>query len=105
MFTDEKTGVIIHAPLGDTLIRATMRPQDLIPALMDAIRDTPEYVQLIHVIPHHVWEDDDDVWWGGEFCSYFLNEQLWDVVDSYAPDGYYFGCTEGDSSDYGYWEV
>ena len=104
MFTHEKTGVVIHAPLGSTLIRATHRPQDLVPAFMSALKEAPEYEELMSSIPSSVWDNEDDEWWESEECSYLINEVLWEVLDSYAPDGYLFGCHLGDGSDFGYWE-
>lgn len=104
MFIDEKTGVTIHADLDTTVSRATMRTQDLIPAFLDIIKDTTEYVQLINFVPAHAMEDDEAEWWDSENAMYFLNETLWDILNYYAPDGYYFRCTEGDGSDYGYWK-
>lgn len=47
MFIDEKTRNRIHANPGESISHDTMRTRDLIPAFMDVIRDTPEYVQVM----------------------------------------------------------
>lgn len=111
MFTHEQSNQTIYANLDETVIRATLRSQDLIPAFLEVIRDTPEYVQLtfglhgdLSVISDAGADDDDERWYSQD-VSYFLNEELWDVLNSYAPDGYYFGSIEGDASDYGYWKI
>ncbi len=104
MFIDEKTRVEIHADLDTTVSRATLRPQDLIPVFLTVIKDTAEYVQIMNFVPAHALEDDEAEWWESEDASYFLNETLWDILNLYAPDGYYFGNTEGDGSDFGYWK-
>jgi hypothetical protein len=104
MFIDEKTGVTIHADLDTTVIRATMRTQDLIPAFLGVIKDTMEYVQMMDYVPAYAMEDDEADWWDSEDAVYFLNETLWDVLNNYAPDDYYFGSHEGDGSAYGYWK-
>lgn len=105
MFTDKQTQNTIHTDLNETVIRATLRPQDLIPAFLNVIKDTPEYIQMMDVVPSYVQEDDDAEWWESEECSFFLNESLFDVLNNYAPDGYYFGSLEGDGSDFGYWKI
>lgn len=111
-FTDERTGCVIYAPLGATLIHATMRPCDLIPAFLEAIRDTAEYAQIMQSINGtnsnmRVITDadvsDQDERWDSEDISFFLNETLWEIMESYAPEGYYFGSHPGEGSDYGYW--
>lgn len=103
MFTDEQTGVIIYATLNETVIHATLRPQDLITAFMEAIRSTPEAMQFN--IPIHALEDDEADFWDSEDASYFLNEVLFEVLNNYAPEGYYFGSTEGNGSDFGFWKI
>ena len=108
MFIDEKTQTKIYANLNESVIHATMRPQDLIPAFLDVIRDTAEYAQMVanNSIPSVVTDpsaSDYDKRWESEDVVYFLNEDLWDILNSYAPDGYYFGSHPGDDSDYGYW--
>lgn len=105
MFKDEKTGVTIYAPLGSTLIRATHRPQDLVPAFFEALKETPEYVQLMNYVPDSAWRDEDNEWWDSEDCTHLLTEELWDVLDSYSPEGFFFGCDFGDGSDFGYWKT
>lgn len=110
MFTDERTLNVIHADLDSTVINGTLRACDLVPAFLDVIRDTPEYQQImmsnaeyLNVISDPTALDDDERW-ESEDMTYFLNEELFDVLDSYAPDGYYFGSNIGDGSDFGYWK-
>lgn len=112
-FIDQRTGKVIYAPLDATLIHATMRPCDLIPAFLEAIRDTAEYAQIMQSVNGTNWNmcvitdagaSDTDERWDSEDISYFLNEELWEIMESYAPEGYYFGSHPGDGSDYGYWK-
>lgn len=103
MFTDQKTLNTIHADLDASVSHGTMRPQDLIPRYMDVIRDTPEYLQIMHVVPSHALEDGEAAWWDSEAAASFL-EDLTDTLADYAPEGYYFGAHPGDGSDYGYWK-
>lgn len=110
MFQDEQTQTTIYATLNDTLIRATLRAQDLVPVFLEAIRETPEYAQIMQSNNNDLQvifgiDNDDDERWESEYMSYFLNETLFDVLDNYAPPGYYFGAHEGDGSDFGYWEI
>ena len=105
MFLIGKTLTTIYAELDESISRATLRPQDLIPRFLSVLKDTPEYAQTISVVPTHVMEDDMADWWESEDCIYFLNEQLFDILNKYAPDGYYFGSHIGDGSDFGYWRT
>lgn len=112
MFTDEKSGVKIYADLDCSVSHGTMRSCDLIPRFLDVIKDTPEYAQIMLSINGANWNlcvitdagaSDNDERWESDDISMFLNESLWDVLNSYAPDGYYFGAHPGDGSDYGFW--
>jgi len=105
MFKDERTQVEINADLDETLIHATLNQKHLVPAFLDALTNTAEYAQLIvNNHPSTKSLDEDDPWWESEDCSYFM-EELFELMDSFAPDGYHFGCTEGDGSDFGYWKL
>lgn len=104
MFIDEKTQNKIHADLNASVSHGTMRPCDLIPAFTEVIRDTPEYIQLMCVVPCYAAEDKNADWWDSEEAVIHL-ENLTDCLDNYAPEGYYFGAHPGDGSDYGYWEI
>lgn len=110
-FTDERTGATIYAPLGETLIHGTMRNCDLVPVFLRALRDTAEYAQIMLNNNGANWNlcvitdvsaSDNDERWSSEDMTFFL-EELFDMLDAYSPEGYYFGAHPGDGSDYGYW--
>jgi len=105
-----------------TVIWGTLRPQDLIPCFLDFIhhQDKPKYSELINSLEEAVTigivchkdgyttgidTNDDDPWWHSVEASCFLNEDLFGALNEMAPEGYYFGSSEGDGSDFGYWEV
>ncbi len=46
-------------------------------------------------------EDGDFV--DAETAGYILNEDLFDLMNDIAPEGTYFGSSEGDGSDFGFW--
>lgn len=104
MFTDEKTQNVIYAELNSSVLHGTMRRQDLIPAFMKILKETPEYVQLMHLVPCHALEDENAEWWDSE-AARLLQEALFDTLDNYAPEGYSFGTHPGDGSDYGFWKI
>lgn len=96
-----------------TIIHATMRPQDLIPAFLVALRSwNPKASEAIAAtIPHDKLMDDsglviidDHPWWQSEDCDEALVE-LFDALDAEAPEGAYFGAHPGDGSDFGFWPV
>jgi hypothetical protein len=39
-----------------------------------------------------------------EQASYLVNEALFDALSDCAPEGCYFGTSEGDGSDFGFWQ-
>lgn len=100
MFIDKQTGIIIHADLDTTVIRATHRPFDLIHTFLNVIKDTAHYVALIQYAPSVVTDPSAGEW---DDTHDFLIDVM-DALELYAPEGYYFGCTEGDGSDFGYWK-
>ena len=92
-----------------TIIHGTLRPVDLIPAFLDALRDADPaaHAQLMALpfgpVPSYAMEDDSSDWWDGEESSDLLTE-LFDALDNAASEhGFYFGSCEGDGSDFGFW--
>ena len=111
MFIDEKTQIVILADLNKSIIHGTHRECDLIPAFLEVIKNTTEYTQIMQTNDSNLQvifdpsADEHDDRWESDDINYFLNEVLFDTLDSYAPDGYYFGAHQGDGSDFGFWEI
>lgn len=110
MFIDQQTQAEIHAELNTSVISSTLRAQDLVPAFLEVIKETPEYIQIMQTnnwILNVIFEpfSDNDERWEDEYMTYFLNEELFDTLNNYAPEGYYFGAHEGNGSDFGYWKI
>ena len=95
-----------------TVSEGTMRPQDVLPAMMDVLKQyhPKEYQEVVGTISdefgltytelcghenHPAWQDETMAW--------ILYEVAWDAMNDIAPDGYYFGANPGDGADYGYW--
>lgn len=91
-----------------TVSHGTMRNVDLIPAFLDVLRacNAPEYEQILMqpfpIPPSAALEDPRDDWWDSERADQFM-EELFDVLNHYAPEGHYFGAHPGDGSDFGFW--
>lgn len=84
----------------------THRPQDLLPALLGALRDVDStaYAQTMvngGIIPAHAQEDDDAEWWDSEDASGHV-DALFDTLSEYAPPYCYFGSLEGDGACFGW---
>jgi hypothetical protein len=94
-----------------TISHGTLRPQDLIPAFLGALRtlNPAAYDQLMlgsghPPIPSYAIEDDDAEFWESEDAQWIL-EDLTDRLGESAPEGHYFGALEGDGSDFGFWPI
>ena len=111
MFIDEKTQVEILADLNCSLIRGTLRACDLVPAFLEVIKNTPEYTQIMQTNDSNLKvifdpsADDQDERWESDDMYYFLNEDLFDILNNYAPGGYCFQAHPGDGSDFGFWAI
>jgi hypothetical protein len=86
-----------------SVIAATLREQDLIPAF-EGVLDTAgvEYERpqsVDKLLLDQPLSDNEQ-----EEVSCYLNETLIDLLDEIAPEGTYFGSHPGDGSDFGFWE-
>ena len=95
-----------------TIIHATLRPQDLVPAFLDELKRLDKGAWesvLVHVTQTRIKSrgflarGDNHPWWDSEDCAYLVNEVLFDALNEYAPVGCYFGAHPGDGSDFGFW--
>lgn len=82
-----------------TVSHGTMRPEDLIPAFLDVLRElAPEraadFERTHLVVPVDGLEDEEQA---------EALDELFTLLDNAAPEGYTFGSHEGDGSDYGFW--
>jgi len=94
-----------------TVIHGTLRTQDLLRALAGELDRLNRYSGLAwearswaEVIDN---EDDPASYEAGlrfEEASAVL-DRLFDVLNELAPTGMYFGNTEGDGSDFGWWSI
>lgn len=90
-----------------TISHATMRNEDLIPAFIEELDRIDTKRQFKEVLKEgkkiiRKCSKNGDLW-NSEEITEFLNEDLWNALDSFSPSCCYFGSTEGDGSDYGFW--
>lgn len=81
-----------------TLIRS-----DLIEKFANTLKelDEPAYTQLMASgFGYNINSEDDD----GENAEFYLDE-LTTALQERAPEGFYFGVNEGDTSCFGFWPV
>lgn len=95
-----------YPPIG-TVSHATMRTEDLIPEFAYILEKyaperyeslRAEYASLFEEMDAEDFEDFED----HESASY-LTGALFEELDAIAPPYCYFGASEGDGSDYGFW--
>lgn len=99
----------LHEEIGEgmSVSWGTMLERDLIEAFLPYVKQyLPDKVGVIN--EGYTWLDmlsndadltEDDY----SNLSWYINEDLWDLMDSLSPDGMYFGAHPGDGSDYGWW--
>ena len=87
-----------------TVIHGTLRTEDLVPAFLEELKtlDPDRAASYFERIPAEALEDEDHIWWQtGE--AMWMVEELFDILNEYAPPFCYFGANEGDGSDFGFW--
>ena len=65
MITDERTRNRLYADTETTLFTLEDKSGAIL-RIMEIIRDTPEYVQLMHSLPTYAEEDRQAAWWQGK---------------------------------------
>ena len=106
--------------LTGSISQGTLRDEDLLPRFVDAIdeilndritdtrRDSPEEVAEVGRIHDFLgdWErrSASEDYWDGEEVGWDL-DKVFDILDTLAPDGFYFGAHEGDGADFGFWPL
>ena len=90
----------------------TLHPQDLVEAGYSAVMRYAEPGQeldswskeILSTIPPEAWEDRGHLYWDSEGCLY-VQEDISEALNSIAPEGYWFGASEGDGADFAIWPV
>lgn len=82
----------------------TMRPEDLIPDFIDVARDlgandNEDHKKTLAEIEQRMEADD---YFDTEEANWDL-EELFDILQKYAPPYFYFGASDCDGADYGFW--
>jgi hypothetical protein len=106
----------LHSDLiGESISHATLKTEHLISVFMDFLNSkkselNSEIGNRINKIQSEidtleVDEFGDYVGESEEKADYILNEDIFDLMNDIAPDGTYFGSTEGDGSDFGFWLI
>jgi len=87
-----------------TVIHGTLRTEDLVPAFLEELKtlDPDRAAYYVERIPAEALEDPDHIWWQTGEAMWML-EELFDILNEYAPPFCYFGALEGDGSDFGFW--
>ena len=92
-------------PTIGTVSNGTMREEDLIPDFMDVLAEyDPKTARRLRKDNPDIfaWLEDTDEE-APEYTSEFLNEDLFNALNDIAAPYTYFGSTEGDGCDYGFW--
>ena len=79
----------------------TLHPQDLVEAGQEPDSWSKE---ILSTIPQEAWEDRNHPYWDSEGCLY-VQEDISEALNSIAPEGYWFGASEGDGADFAIWPV
>ena len=93
MITDQKKQNRLHADTGTELFSIRQR-KEAVTRMLDILKETPEYLQVMNHIPAYAMDDDTSEWWNSEESENFMNSLL-EVMESYTPDGYRFGPKSG----------
>lgn len=82
----------------------TLKPEDLIPKFLNTLKhDEPAHAKFLkdnpEILEIQSWDDVDDE------TKSMLVDELTDALNGIAPDGYFFGASDGDGACFGFWKV
>lgn len=82
-----------------SISHGTGRPEDLLPCFMSELDALGAEDNVLGAIERRMSASD---YFDSDDCLWDL-ETVMEMLDTYAPDGHYFGAHEGDGSDFGFW--
>lgn len=87
----------------------THRTQDLIPAFMEVLEqiDNVRFGAILAAgdgVPEFAVNNPQHDFWDSEEAQLLLDE-LFELLNEYAPEGCFFGAHEGDGSSFGFWQL
>lgn len=86
-------------PWYGTVLHGTLRNEDLIPRFADILSKMPGSARDFGGLICDAWSITD---YDSSDASEILCA-LFDALNRYAPEGFYFGAHPGDGSDFGFW--
>jgi hypothetical protein len=110
---EEKMKALPKEYIGMELSNATMRSEDLIPSFLYFLEQVAKECEIedeVQAIQEEVakLEFEEKSGYGTYYknedeASWILNEDIWELLNSIAPQFCYFGANEGDGACYGFW--
>ena len=108
----ESVKMVIKESQPGSISHGTMRTEDLIPTFMSHLfKEDPKKARMIWKQYPNLLQALCDKqagiqseWWDSDEAIEILNNDLFDIMQNYAPEDHYFGSHPGDASDYGYWK-
>jgi hypothetical protein len=73
---------------------------DIMSSILLHSADWPEELRVKVGRLHGEWSEADE-----ENQEWILNEDMWDLLNEWAPENCYFGSSMGNGSDFGFWEI
>lgn len=105
-------GLEDHSFVGASIIHSTLRSEDLLPAFFELLKSfDPEkaeeikgkYPDIEKALKSLKDGESNISYFETEESTYLINEVLLNELNKFAPEGFYFGSNEGNTSDFGFW--
>jgi hypothetical protein len=94
----------VTTPQPGTVSSGTMRDQDLIPRFLEVLDEhAPSKAKELLDLYQNTLEHLDDESDSDEMARAMLLADLFEALNEIAPEDTYFGASEGDGADYGFW--